>query len=331
MARSGTAIALALLPLTGDALQAEILKIARAGDVPDAIKNQFWRWVTVQAKDTKGVLHTLRYLVMPDFYALGTNEDPLRPMLYPWTLQSLADDYKSIMLTKRMSRQVHDAADVKLPYQGVTGPPYYVKDISSTEAMIQRNRMVQAALGGKSMADHLIAGEMKDVVMGPDLDGTHVAIYGGQGGAVDGWAIQAYNSTGHFDKYTDYSQGGRLAFRRAFLDDQEVDLVDILQHPVLHVLLSDQGPFYPRYPSVGALRTAIPALVKPPVKLGLVEGSGGGFLPYPSTLPPISGELVLVGNGTEARKSAPQNGNLIVGLTATVVGIAIVGSILNRP
>jgi len=123
------------------------------------------------------------------------------------------------------------------------------------------SQMVQDILKQKGIADkisdNLIVGEAKNVVCGPNLNGSKVAIYGGYvsqpcvpSGYVDGFFCQSYPGP-HEETWVDYSQGAQLVWDTAILNGQQVSLRDIFVDPKLHILVSNQGPFSPHFPNVG--------------------------------------------------------------------------------
>jgi hypothetical protein len=197
----------------------------------------------------------LSYSVAPDYMAIGENDDFLYVPEWPGSAQKNADAFFAILPSRRIVDQIFAQAAVRLP---MVIPPIarpVSPKMETTEAWVQVNDLIRAqlrAVPGYRLGA-LTAGEKKDVVVGPGLDGSRVAIYGGYGGTTGntGKFWQPY-STIHPSNYSDYSHGIRLVWRNATLNGTPIDLVDLFQHPTLHVLVSDQGPFRPLFPNAGA-------------------------------------------------------------------------------
>jgi hypothetical protein len=70
-----------------------------------------------------------------------------------------------------------------------------------------------------------------------------------------GWQDQGYNPVdatgGHEASYADYSHGCDLVYCYCTVNDEPFTFDELCNHPKLHVLVSDQGPFNPRHPSSG--------------------------------------------------------------------------------
>jgi len=279
----------------------------RAGNVPPFIRDQHWRWVEVKAAG-----HTLRYLVAPDYMSIGTADDFIVFGPTPDEGQLIADSYNAIIPSRKMVTDIRNASTRRLPLSDVKGPPENIPvgKIETVDAVLAARRLDRAR--GYDASSQLVSGHRKDIVVGPGLDGSHVAIFGGEGGAQQGWAIQPY-STIHGSYYGDYSHGLRLVSRRAFLDGTEVDLASIFTDPALHVLVSDQGAFVPRFPNAGPRATGMP-LPGSPVAAGPSAGptTPSAGKPKPPALTPASNRPM-----SEA--------SLLPLLIVTVIGVGILG------
>jgi hypothetical protein len=228
------------------------------GAEPSWQDNKRWQPVTVSLTDPKTkASHVLTYYVAPDFFSIGTDGDFVLAPLTPQDAQAVLDARNAILPTKRMVLATAKQAAKLLPLSNVKGPPFNVPltRIESTEAYIDamrldRNQYTAAPASG------IVTGHRKNVVTGPNLDGSHVAIYGGYAGVKgdknfpDGMFWQPY-STIHVSSYGDYSHGVQSVSRVASLDGNLVDLVDVFTNPQLAPLVSDQGAFDPRFPTAG--------------------------------------------------------------------------------
>lgn len=142
-----------------------------------------------------------------------------------------------------MVNAIYQAANTKLPSK-----PFPPDDKMETS---QRMADHDAAIGPQLPSrTNLIAGHKKDIVVGPDLDGSKVAIYGWQPDPSK-FPHQPY-STVHGSYYADYSHGIRPVSRWAMVDGKVTDIFNVFRDSSLLPLVSDQGSFVPVFPSKGA-------------------------------------------------------------------------------
>lgn len=176
--------------------------------------------------------------VMPDYLALGSDEDFLRlPMGLPTALD-VAGRFGFLLPTARMVDAIYEQAEVRLRPQPLP-PGDTMRSIAyfwQHQGRIQAQRL---ALGASLGA--LMAGQKKDVVLTNRLLAKpgRVAIYGWHESA--GRPIQPL-STVHGARYADYSHGVRLVSAVAYVDGVARPLADLLEDPRLAGLVSDEGP-----------------------------------------------------------------------------------------
>lgn len=204
----------------------------------------------------------------PDYFAAGEDEDFVRLPMTPWTAEVIADRYGAILPTRKIVVEIYRQATQKLP--SVTFTPD--AKMESTARMLEHDAAIDKTVKGVPGPKNLLAGHKKDVVVGPDLDGSRVAIYGWQPDPKM-FPHQPY-STVHDSKYVDYSHGVRLVSRQATLDGQPVDLMDVFRDPKLVELVSDQGQFVPVFPNKNANFPAPASAVKKVV--GFLAGAAFG-------------------------------------------------------
>lgn len=187
------------------------------GESPSWIDSKHWLPVTAQIDDGKGTVHRLTYYVSPDYISVGTDQDFALAVLTPMDAQKLADSIGAILPTRRMALAIYNAASQKIPLSDVKNPPsgsgiapLAVSQID-TPGAISNARAIDRLRYTVPPQNGIIDGHRKNVVIGPNLDGSKVAIYGGAGGSVDGVFWQPY-STIHDSTYADYSHGTRLIF-----------------------------------------------------------------------------------------------------------------------
>ena len=205
--------------------------------VPDYIADSYWKLVTI-----KGVGHELELLVAPDYFALGTDDDPFRVgRESPYCAQSVADYYDSILPSTKILREIQKQANPKFAYTDVKVAPYNIPlaKIETHNALVAANNLANKLFEKAGLVpgdnDESAIGYRKSIVVGPGLDGSKVAIYGGRWTSA-GAIVQPY-STIHEAMYSDYSHGITLVSRKAKLDGDDVDLRD-------DVFLSDDPSVY---------------------------------------------------------------------------------------
>lgn len=213
------------------ALEREIL----AGNVPDFARQMKEIDVETVAKD--GQRHTGKLRVMPDYLAIGSNDDFVQIPMNPLTAQRIADQTGTSLPTKKIVDDVYRQAEVKLRPQPLPAGPQMMSNdyIQRHQGLVNGQRAeVGAELGA------LTAGHQKDVVITGRLDQhpDRVAIYGWH--QPSGKPIQPL-STVHENTYADYSHGVRLVSGTMVVDGVERPLADVLRDPNLAGLVSDEG------------------------------------------------------------------------------------------
>jgi hypothetical protein len=223
----------------------EIFQGVVSGNIPPFLRQMIM--LKGVFNDLNGVPHILQYEVMPDYLAIGSDDDFCRIPMTPGTAQRLADMFGASLLTAKLSDNIWSEAEVKLD-------PFFYKPVGNANELVtkfeEHNVQIEKQLaesGGKH--GQLIAGIKKDVVISsriaerPD----RVVIYGWH--RPDGSPIQPVYS-GHIWWYVDYSHGIRLMNAQVLLDGRPVLLADILKDPVLFkVVINEEKPvemaFYP--------------------------------------------------------------------------------------
>jgi hypothetical protein len=216
------------------------------GNIPD-----FYRQM-VEIRDTLVInnnQHTIKYYVIPDFLAIGNEQDyfycPMRPQL----AQQLAKYLKCSLPTRKISNQIYQNASVKMLPQPI--PPS--KEMGTIPVFEKHNLMVKGQRKNSLEQfpnGNLVAGNKKDVVISNKIFNEkgllRVVIYGWH--KPDGKAIQPlYN--GHSTIHVDYSHGIRLVQNKVWIDGKKTSIQKVLKSKILHPLLSDEGviakPYYP--------------------------------------------------------------------------------------
>lgn len=212
-----------------------------AGNIPPFLRS--FIEVTTSIITAEGKTIDAVYFVLPDYLAIGSEQDFARIPLTPMTAQLIADSLNCFLPTRKMVDDIYRVATVKL----VPVPMYALRDSAVT--MYQHNLIIE---GQRRLRKGLVAGIKKDVVItgkvSRDLKSDRVAIYGWH--KADGKPIQPLY-TGHVNWYVDYSHGIRLVYRTIHVDKKPMDYVDVLKDKTLKALLCDEDDcdFY-RYDTV---------------------------------------------------------------------------------
>lgn len=212
--------------------EAVLLDQIKRGNIP-----QFLRcFVTVHvvAPDANGRRREISYQVMPDYLAVGSNDDFVRVPLTPAAAQAAADAFGCVLPTQKMVDDIWRQAAIKLDPRPLT------HDRESVETFVEHNSIIESQRAGRRSGG-VVAGIKKDVVITNQLADRpgHVAIYGWH--KLDGSPIQPL-TTVHVASYVDYSHGIRLVRGTAVVDGEPRELRDVLSDPALCHLVSDEGP-----------------------------------------------------------------------------------------
>lgn len=217
----------------------EIFRSAASGNIPGFLRE------TVILKgifhDLRGLPHTLEYEVMPDYMAIGSDEDFCRIPMTPGTAQRLANLFGGSLLTAKLSDNIWTNAAVRL------APFNYVPSGNANELVekyVEHNTQIEKQLA-EAGAKHgqLVAGIKKDVIISSRLEERpdRVVIYGWH--KTDGKPIQPPYS-GHIWWYVDYSHGIRLMNAQVLVDGRPVLVPDLLNDPLLFSIITDEEKPY---------------------------------------------------------------------------------------
>jgi hypothetical protein len=211
--------------------EAAILQEIQKGNVPDFARQM--REIQVQSNGHNGTLR-----VMPDYLAIGSDEDFVRIPMDAHTAQKIADQTGTSLPTTKIVDEVYKQADTKLTPQPLPAGA----QMMSNDYYQRHNDLVEQQMAQRG-APHgqLTAGHQKDVVISNRLQQKpdRVAIYGWH--QPNGKPIQGL-STVHESTYADYSHGVRLVGGTMIVDGQERPVAEVLRDPALAGLLSNEGP-----------------------------------------------------------------------------------------
>lgn len=239
----GTTLVKDLEKLSPSAREAAILIAFSKGFYPIWMGVGYWQPVNIIAT-IKSKKYVLTIYVSPDYFALGDDTDYVRMPASPVTYQLIANKLGAILPSSRLVDYIWASAKYKVEPAPQAHSFKAILDVND-------NINLQLAKMGGDPTLGLVSGDKKDVVVGPNLNGSKVAIYGWF--KKDGSKWQPY-STVHSVDYLDYSHGGRFVLRKCSLNGAVMNIEDIFTDPELSVLVSDQGSFVPYFPNAPATK-----------------------------------------------------------------------------
>lgn len=214
--------------------EAAILREILKGNVPDFIR----KLTPVEMKLTSGPLagETLKYWILPDYLAVGSDEDFVRVPLNLHTIAKLNEKLNVSLPTVKMVDDIYAKASVH-----VSPKPIPCKaNIEATSNILKHNELLLGQIQ-RYQPGTLIAGHKKDIVQSRRLvkRPKAIAIYGWHRSSQD--PIQPL-STVHSAEYADYSHGIRLVSNRVEINGVPYDLREMLESKTYASLLSHEGP-----------------------------------------------------------------------------------------
>ena len=230
-ALTGSAFIASVAALPREEREAAVLRELLSGNIPKFLRGL--RPVEVNATDAAGVKRSIVYEVMPDYLAIGSDDDFVRMPMNPYTAQAFCDAFGFVLPTRKMVNDIWAAAPVHLDPRPLT------QERESPLTFLQHHRIIEEQLTGTERGA-FVAGIKKDVVISNRLleRPERVAIYGWH--YPNGQPIQPLYP-GHVDWYVDYSHGIRPVRRGMRVDGVLRDYDDVLSDPRLLGLLSDEG------------------------------------------------------------------------------------------
>ncbi|MDD4969564.1 MAG: hypothetical protein PHT07_09060 [Paludibacter sp.] len=211
-----------------------IIQEIERGNTPDFCKS----FVEVTFRSNG---HVCTIQVLPDYLAIGSNEDFCRIPVSPETAQKIADYVGCSLPTTRMVDTISKAATYRIapiPHKPVGNANELV------EMFVLHNQEIEKALAavgtGWGRTKNIVDGLKKDIVITNRLmtEPGKVAIYGWY--KPDGTFIQQLY-LGHVHWYMDYSHGVRLVNSLVMLDGKPATVQQVLKDPELYMLLSAEA------------------------------------------------------------------------------------------
>lgn len=237
-ALTGSEFAQKIFGLHGIQREQLILEQLRAGNLPEFLKMLVP--VHLGHRSETGRKTTITVFAMPDYLAIGSNQDFIRIPMGRYTAAAVAGQFGFILPTTKIVDAIFRQSVFRLRPEPMRAGP----EMRSTAYYLAHNQKIgkQFLAAGCSLGD-LISGHKKDVVMTARLAKRQerVAIYGWHDPA--GAPIQPL-STVHGANYADYSHGIRLISDLALVDGELRSIWRILEDPVLAGILNDEGAFH---------------------------------------------------------------------------------------
>lgn len=220
-----------------------IVEMVTAGQVPDALRHFRKITFTTPVVDSVEILrkkHKVEMWVLPDYVAIGTNDDFVRMPMGPLAAQRIADALDCTLPTPFLVDRIAEASEGHVdifpfrPLGNRNSQPIVFQD--SNNAINAQFKAYGYEFG------QFISGLKKDIVLTYKIMTLteyerNVAIYGWH--HPDGRAQQPL-FVRHGNFYVDYSHGVRLIYNKVMIDGVEYNIREILQSPELYRLLSDE-------------------------------------------------------------------------------------------
>jgi hypothetical protein len=232
---SGSEFARRTAGMSGADRQQAALAELRRGNIPEFLRNL--KPVRLSYAPSGQDALTAVIWVMPDYLAIGSNEDFLRIPLTYSSATAIANDWGFILPTRKIVDAIYKQSTCHLKPEPL--PPG--SNMRSSEYYLKHRKMIRAERQRAGCAlGELTSGHKKDVVLTNLLlkKPGRLAIYGWH--RRSGKPIQPL-STVHEAEYADYSHGVRLVSQTVCIDKRPRCIFDVLQDPVLAPLLTYEG------------------------------------------------------------------------------------------
>ncbi|MDQ5987750.1 MAG: hypothetical protein CSYNP_03496 [Syntrophus sp. SKADARSKE-3] len=248
---TGTEFAQTILTAGKRQREESILKQLLEGNLPDRLRILKPVKISYSAENGKGA--DLTIFVMPDYLSVGSDRDYILVPMGLHTALAVADTFGFILPTKKIVDIIFRNADCRMKPAPLPAGPL----MRSTAYYQIHNRMIRDQSHELSCSKNdLVSGHKKDVVLTNRLNNRQgkIAIYGWH--RPSGIPIQSL-STVHGAEYADYSHGIRLVSETVLHDGKLKSIYDILEHPGLANILSDEGAI-PKARRIMTLQTKEP-------------------------------------------------------------------------
>jgi hypothetical protein len=220
---------------TGNKRQKEAINELRSGNLPTFLRTLKPVRLTYKPANQDTLVAIL--YVMPDYLAIGSDENFLRIPLTYSSATAIAREFGFSLPTRKIVDAIYAQATCRLTPEPL---PPGVKMRSSEYYLVHRQKIKTQRQHEGCQLGELIAGHKKDVVLTNRLRKKpgRIAIYGWQ--RLNGHPIQPL-STVHDAEYADYSHGIRLIYQTVWINDIPRSIFDVLRDPKLGPILTYEG------------------------------------------------------------------------------------------
>lgn len=194
------------------------------GNVPDGI-NQLVP-ITLKHVASSGRLTSITVYAMPDYLAIGTDQDYVRIPVSFNTAKRLAAHLGLMLPTPKIVDAIYQEAEVRLsPITFRAG-----RRMGTNYAFFRHNQLIERQCAGGVASETILAGHKKDIVVHRSQTRApgQVAIYGWHRHVGD--PIQPV-SLAHDADYVDYSHGVRFISETVVVDGKARSLFEVLSSP----------------------------------------------------------------------------------------------------
>src|SRR5262245_43557646 len=246
-----------------------IMNALLSGNMP----GKLLRWERINLTYTKdGRTITGSVDVLPDYLAVGSDDDFVHAPLDPVSAQLVADKFDTILPTAKICHAIYLQTASKNRINAIERD-YFKRDAdrtvarrgraqTSSAAYLEHSEAIQAKMKTAGIAaGELVAGHKKDVVIAKRLhaDQEKIAFHGFYDPAGYPHEPCYENSAGrpqpscnkesptlaHSRRFSDYSQGVRLVHPWMVVNGERKMVADVLADPDLSSLISTEGPIVP--------------------------------------------------------------------------------------
>jgi hypothetical protein len=207
--------------LSADERDRAVVAELERGNIPSFLGRLTPVRLSPTAADRGGLAATI--WVMPDYLAIGSDDDFLYVPLNYYSATLVADRFGCVLPTPRMVDAIYEQSAFHLAPTPLPAGP----QMRSNEYLETHQRRIDQQRLGLPLGE-LISGHKKDLVLSNRLSlfSDRVAIYGWH--RAEGHPIQPL-STVHGARYVDYSHGVRLVSTTVLIDGEPRSIYDALQ------------------------------------------------------------------------------------------------------
>ncbi|HEX2475788.1 MAG TPA: hypothetical protein VHK01_13640 [Lacipirellulaceae bacterium] len=227
-----------IVNLSLDDREAAILREITRGNFPGFLRNFKTVSISGRMSDAGGEREVVASIdVMPDYLAVGSDDDFVRMPMTPQTAQRIADVFGCILPTRKIVDAIDAHAELHLEPRRLT------RKREAIVTFLQHHEIIEGQREGKPRG-MLVVGIKKDIVLSPRIfeRPNRLAIYGWR--QLDGWPIQPLTIV-HSNRYVDYSHGVRLVRNSIEINGKTWKIDELLADSKRCGLVSDEGPMNP--------------------------------------------------------------------------------------